>query len=103
VYLVDDAIRVGRRLSDAGVPTLRALRRVLTSLGDTILEERIATLREIERGSVTGAISRRCERLARERPELSRSLARFVAGLEASSEVLHGAMRPVVWVVRKGP
>lgn len=100
LYLFDDAVRLGRASGLANVPTLAAARRALQELGDTIVDERVLPHRETRRQSL--AIARRCQRLARDKPEMARSLRAFVERLEASQELLRTRLRGMVWCVKKG-
>lgn len=96
-YIFDDAVRTGRSRGLQGVPTLEAVRRVIRELGDTIVDEQ--PLRDTRRQSL--AITRRCKQLAKQRPELARSLATFVEHLEASQKLLRTRLQAMVWCVKK--
>ncbi len=106
VMVIDDGFLVGETddVTLARSRTLEETRRLLTSHGDEIVEERIA--REEEQGEMddrlTARIRARAEGLAERRPELRELLEEYVRTQERAGTELARTLRYAMWVMRRG-
>jgi len=81
-----------------------ATRELLTSHGDALIAERVFTTEEMRAidARVMPAIRRRAAELIDRAPDLASSVRAYLARQEQESEWLAGAVRPVMWLLRKG-
>lgn len=99
IYVLDDACA----LSGGGYETLRQARPGLESSGDSILEQDLVTparVRAKER-KILRRLARNAEGLAKEHPELERTLRDYLERQREAAGLLAEDFRPVVWFVRR--
>lgn len=104
-YLIDDAVLARRDRRHPDWPTRADARALFKDLGDDLLEEHIPSVEDLRRinGEIEAAIMFRATALAEKHPTLKWELQNYVRRQVEAGRMLEKSLRPVVWLVRKGP
>ncbi|MCX5691247.1 MAG: methyltransferase domain-containing protein [Planctomycetota bacterium] len=103
-YIIDDCIRVSTSRRFRHVPTLVKVRKALSDLGDTLVQEVVVPEQTVfgQSRRIRAAVARAVRELVKTHPECEHDAAEFLAALEESSRLLSGPLRPTIWLVRRG-
>jgi SAM-dependent methyltransferase len=104
VYLIDDAVWVGRAESE-DIPRASEARKFIEGAGDRVLKTHTFGPAELLRleASMQKHIRKRVRMLGRREPSLKPHLSEFMARQRTAIRMLTtGPLRPVLWLVRRG-
>lgn len=108
VYIVDDCFQDPGRGRPArglgGTPTMEECNEGIAGLGDVVERVEVPAPSAVARlhGRLSARLAANAVRVGRERPRLRRELREFLRSQRTATGLLSGAVRPGVWVVRRG-
>jgi len=107
VYVIDDVFRDARAPGAARfvhIPTRAECRAMLVGDGDEVVEVAVPRREEIARlnAGLFRGLQGRAAAVSRRRPELWGEIREFLKRQRRANTELVGALRPAIWVVRRG-
>lgn len=102
LYVVDDAVRTGRRFPDA--PTMADARALITALGDRVICGRLVPREIVRRQALrtTRELERRAIDIGSRELRLRRALLDCIEGQREAGRLLQGPLRPALWIIQRG-
>lgn len=102
LYVVDDAMRTGRRFPDA--PTMAEARASVASQGDRVICGRLVPRDVIRRQALqmTRQLEQHAIDIGSREPRLRRALIACIEGQREAGRLLQGPLRPALWIIQRG-
>jgi SAM-dependent methyltransferase len=106
VYVVDDLVRAEGRVPRGlvGTPTREEAAEMVSALGDEVERVAVPPPGRVERmhARLDAGLRANAAGIGRTRPQMRRALREFLGDQRRAQGVIAGAVRPAVWVVRRG-